>query len=130
MSNDPFASAGSSGVRITDYEGQLLLITPTEYITGIKTEYNDDKDAVLADFVVLDGKNKGEENSGVYVFPGKLIGALKRRIGANPNMVLGRLGKSKEKTKGNAAWILEPPTEADKKLAREHLAKQPQDPFA
>lgn len=131
MSQDPFASAGSTGVKITDYEGRLLLVTPNEYIQGLKTDYDEDKDAVDADVVVLDGEGAPEELDDVRIFQGKLIGSLKHRIGKKQNMVLGRLGKDSPKKKGqSAAWTFETPTDDDKKLAREYLAQQPADPFA
>src|SRR5690606_24862854 len=72
--SDPFASAGAAGTKITDFEGQLLLLRPTEYITGMKTEYSDDKDAVVAEVTVLDGPGAPEDLGEVYIFQGGLIG--------------------------------------------------------
>lgn len=131
MSNDPFAAAGTAGVKITDYEGNLLLVTPNDYVTGLKTDYDDDKDAVDVDVVVLDGPEGPEELNDVRIFQGALIGALKHRIGKRQSMLLGRLGKGEQKKKGqSAAWIFQTPTEEDKKVAREYLASKPADPFA
>lgn len=130
MSNDPFSNAGSgSGASITDFEGRLLLLTPTEYLDGddkVKTEYGD-KDVVVTDLVALDG-DEVQEESGVYVFQGKLIGALKRNVGKKP--VLGRLGRGTPAKKGQAKpWELQPATEADKQIARDYLARKTEDPF-
>lgn len=130
--SDPFASAGAAGVKITDYEDQLLLLRPTEYIEHMKTEYSDDKDAVVADVVVLDGDGAPEDLGEVYIFQGGLIGQLKNKIGKTPDMVLGRLGKGEAKKKGySAPWKFLTPTEEDKEKAREYLAKKPKpkDPF-
>lgn len=128
MSRDPFSSAGSSSAKITDFEGRLLLLTPTEYLDGenkVNTEYGE-KDVVITDLVALDGDV--EEESGVYVFQGKLIGALKRKIGKDP--VLGRLGKGDPAKKGQAKpWALLPPSDADKELARKYLASKNENPF-
>lgn len=54
--------------------------------------------------------------------------AKKRDTGV-PGMVLGRLGVGEAKDPGqNAPYILTPPTDADKAIARQYLAAQ--DPFA
>lgn len=141
---DPFASA-SSFDRITDLEGRLLLITPLEYLTGLETEYDKDKDAVDADVVVLDGVPDGgvETFDSMRIYQGPLIGALKRAANFNaqhpvdpatgfPKMVLGRLGQGEAKKKGfNPPWLFLPPTDEDKAVARKYIAEQkrPSDPF-
>src|SRR5690606_24664362 len=123
--SDPFASAGAAGTKITDFEGQLLLLRPTEYITGMKTEYSDDKDAVVAEATVLDGPGAPEDLGEVYIFQGGLIGQLKNKIGKTPDLVLGRLGKGEVKKKGfSAPWKLINPDEDDRPVARAYLAKQ------
>ncbi len=131
--SDPFASGGSSGVNITDFEGKLLLVYGTEYLSGedaIQTEYGE-KDVVVADIVVLDGDDT-EEHSGVYIFQGKLIGVLKRHVGKRP--YLGRLGKGEASKKGyQKPWAFLDPSDADKAVARkfiEERAAQAEDPFA
>lgn len=131
--SDPFATGGSSGVNITDFEGKLLLVYGTEYLSGddaIKTEYGE-KDVVVADVVVLDGDNT-EEHSGLYIFQGKLIGTLKRHVAKRP--YLGRLGKGEATKKGyQKPWAFEDPTEEDKAVAREFVKAreaQAEDPFA
>jgi len=131
--NDPFATGGSSGVKITDYEGKLLLVYGTEYLDGedkIKTEYGE-RDVVVADVVVLDG-DETEELSGVYFFQGGLVGTLKRHVGKRP--YLGVLGKKDSKKKGyQKAWAFLDPSDEDKAVARKFIedrAAQAEDPFA
>src|SRR5690606_5886098 len=98
--SDPFASAGAAGTKITDFEGQLLLLRPTEYITGMKTEYSDDKDAVVAEVTVLDGPGDQEDIGEVYIFQGGIIGQLKKKIGKKAELVVGSLSKGEDKKKG------------------------------
>lgn len=136
LMSDPFASgAGGSGASITDFEGDLLYIVPTEYLSGenaVKTADFGDKDVVVADVHVLDGDNKGAVEEGVYIFQGRLIGRLKRLVGRKP--YVGRLGKGKEKVKGNFPWEFSSElTDKERKLAREYhdsLPKDEEDPFA
>lgn len=141
MSNDPFDTP-SSGDRIQDLEGLLLLITPLEYLTEISTTFGD-TDAVDADVVVLDAENGPVDYSSMRVFPFALVGTLKRAAKFNeanpagdpatgrPKMVLGRLGKGEAKKGQSAPWVLQAPVDADKQLARDYLAKRPvDDPFS
>lgn len=131
--SDPFASGGNSGVKFTSFEGNLVLVYGTEYLTGddkVKTE-NGEKDVVVADVVVLDGEEGPEEHSGLYIFPTVLIGTLKRHVGKRP--YLGRLTKGSEKKNGNLPWIFQEPTEEDKAAARKYIdekAAKSEDPFA
>ena len=128
MPNDPFDSPDAGGAKVTDYEGCLLLLTPTEYKTGIQTTYGE-KDAVATDLVALDETESGdiEEHGDMLLFQGVLIGQTKGKVGRG--MVLGRLGKRPPSKPGqNPAWVLLDPTEEDKVTAREYLAKK--DPFA
>ena len=139
MSNDdPFTSA-SSGDRITDLDGQLLLITPIGYVEKVDTAFGE-TDAVDADVVALDGDNGPESFDGMKIFQGALIGVLKRAAKFNndfpagdpktgrPKMLLGRLGRGEAKKGQSAPWILTPPSEDDKQLARDYLAKAPAEP--
>lgn len=130
--SDPFASGpGGSSANITEFEGKLLLLYPKEYLYGenaVKTQDFGDKDVVVTDVHDLES---GQVENGVYVFQGRLIGALKRHVGKRP--YLGRLGKGSEKVKGNYPWEFSEPTEKDKKKAREYIANLPKeddDPFA
>jgi hypothetical protein len=119
--------APSNGVKITDYDGQLLLITPTGHEQGISTAYGP-ADAVDCTVVVLDGADAGQSFDGVRIFQKALQGQLRPKVGTG-RMVLGRLGKGTAKPGQSAPWLLAEPTEADKQTARDHLAKQPAAPF-
>lgn len=128
--SDPFASNrdSSSNVRIADFKGHLLLCTPTEHLEKISTTYGE-KDAIVTDIVVLDRGKDYEEYTGVLVFQGALIGALKRRIGNTKQpMLLGRLGQE-QRDKGNPAWVFQPITEDDAIAARTYLSSKETSPW-
>lgn len=128
MTTDLFdAATTSTGGLITDYEGALLLITPTEYRPEVNTTRGP-TDAVVVDFTVLDGARAGETATGSLIFPKVLKGALKSKVGTG-RMVLGRLGKGVAKPGQSAPWVLGEPTEQDKQTARDHLSKTVQPPF-
>lgn len=146
MSDDPFKSGSSGGAGITQYEGQLLLVTPTEYVESMSTSFGD-TDAVRVDLVVLDAPDGPEEVEDTLVFQRVLISAMKRQAIFNerypagdpntghPKMTLGVLAPDEEKKKKgqDAPWALMEPTDAQKKIAREYLANrktEPADPFA
>lgn len=113
--------ASGSKFRPADYQGHLLLVWPTEYRTGIKTDYGD-SDAIAARVVVLDGPEGAEEHDNVLFFQAALIGTLKPSVG-NSKPVLGRLGRGTSKPGQSAPFILTPFTEEDAKLAREYFAR-------
>lgn len=113
--------ASGSKFRPADYQGHLLLVWPTEYRTGIKTDYGD-SDAIAARVVVLDGENGYEEHDNVLFFQAALIGTLKPSVGNN-KPVLGRLGRGTSKPGQSAPFILTPFTEEDAKMAREYFAR-------
>lgn len=123
MTNDLFdAPSSSSGVKITDFDGQLLLITPTGHETDIPTAYGP-ADAVTATIAVLDGAGAGDEHAGVRIFQKALQGQLRPKVGTG-RMVLGRLGRGIAKPGQSAPWLLADPTEADKQTARDYLARK------
>lgn len=111
----------STGAKITEFEGRLLLIKPTEHREGITTAFGP-ADAVVADIAVLDGAQPGQEEYGVLVFQKALQGQLRPKIGTD-RYVLGRLGRGVAKPGQSAPWILAEPTEQDKNAARAHLNK-------
>lgn len=120
---DSFSQPASpSKFRPADYQGNLLLVYPTEYRTGIKTDYGD-SDAIAARVVVLDAANGVEEHDNVLFFQGALISTLKPSVGSS-KPVLGRLGRGTSKPGQSAPFILTPFTEADAKTAREYFANQ------
>lgn len=145
MADDPFKSGASGGAGITQFQGQLLLVTPTEYVESINTSYGD-ADAVRVDLVVLDGPDGPEEVEDTLVFQRLLISALKSQAKFNerhgvdpqtgyPKMTLGVLEPNTEKQKKgqDAPWDLLDPDDTQKALARKYLEgrkSEPADPFA
>jgi len=123
---DPFSNpAAGAKFDTKNHNGDLLLVTPTGYRTGIETKYGE-KDAVEAKVVVIneDDPSGSEEYDDALLFAGVLIGQTRPFI--NKGIVLGRLGQ-KETNKGNPAWVLADPTDAEKDVARKYLAsKAPQ----
>lgn len=125
--SDQFDSP-SSGARITDFEGSLLLVKPTSKEEGISTTFGL-ADAVVADVVVLDGGNaNAEPYTDVYVFQKALQGQLKAKVGSG-RYVLGRLGKGTAKPGQSPPWVLQDPNEKDKEAARVYLKTVEEPPF-
>lgn len=145
MSNDPFKTGSDGGAGITEYGGQLLLVTPTEYVETMSTSFGD-TDAVRVDFAVLDGPDGVEEVEDTLVFQRMLIGAMKRQAIFNekngvdpetgyPKMTLGVLIQDEDRKKKNqsAPWVLAEPSAEQAQAARDYLAgkkSEPADPFA
>lgn len=119
--NDPFNDPAAGGTKITEFEGRLILITPTGYEESISTAYGE-KDAVRANVVVVDEKTPqaSERHDDVLIFQGNLIGATKRFVGKG--MVIGRLGKGEAKKGQSEPWILTTATDEEKSYARQYLA--------
>lgn len=111
----------ASGAKITDFEGMLLLCTPTSFVEGILTTFGP-ADAVETTVDVLDGAKSGEAHAAVRIFQKALIGQLRPKVGTG-RMVLGRLGRGIAKAGQSAPWILQDPSDADKQAARTHLAR-------
>jgi hypothetical protein len=132
MSNDPFA-APSGGTKLAEYKGRLLLFTPQELQKDVETKYGK-SDAVLTDFVVLDGPEAGERQDNVRIFQKIFVSELSGRIGKERAMMLARVDTvpNKKDAEGKPVWVPLSPTEEDKAVAREYLAKAtaPADPFA
>jgi hypothetical protein len=119
---DMFDNPGElTGLTWENYVGRLMLLTPTEKVTGISTTVGT-KDAIRADIVVLDGPNSPEQFRDALVFPLVLQGQLRTNV-ATGRTVLGRLGQGDKKPGQNAPWKLADPTEADKSIARAHLGR-------
>ena len=92
-------SVNENGPKVADLAGQLLIITPTEYKTGIKTIHGD-AEAVEVSIVNLD-TNKNYDS--VLFFNVALRNALKTKIGQK---VLARIGQGTAKPGKSAPWIL------------------------
>lgn len=119
------APATSSGVKVADLNGHLLLISPLEYKTGIQTSMGD-AEAISCDVVDLD---TNEEHTSVLFFNGALRGALQPNIG---KQVLGRIGQGVAKPGKNPPWILNDATtnKADIDKATAYLAAKATGGFA
>lgn len=141
MARSDFDNAGEY-VKVTDFEGELILFTPTQYVDEVETTFGT-KDAVITDIAVLSADGNTEHDD-VMVFQGSLIAALKRRIKVNKTIerdpasgvvseyettttrrVLGVLGKGEAKKGQNAPYVLEPASEAQVALAAAYHAANP-----
>lgn len=141
--SDPFDDARSGFVRLENLVGRLLLVAPQsieERDSTLPGQQGKKYPSITADVIVLDGKADElvEEVpsllEGIFFSGSVVVAQLKPKLKkANP-LVLGRLGQQKSQTKGfGDAWVLEPPTDEDKALARPHANKyleEHADPFA
>lgn len=111
-----------------DNIGTLLLLDVLEYRTDYKgyDEGADDRDGVEVEVTVLDGDLAGEVYLKSTVHQGKLVAALKRKVGGS---VLGRLTQGPKVGKKAGAYELGAPTDADKKVADTFLAATGEVPF-
>jgi hypothetical protein len=104
-------STSNESVKVADLAGQLLIITPVEYKTGIQTVHGE-ADAVEVNIVNLD-TNKTHEN--VLFFNVALKNALKTKINEK---VLARIGQGSAKPGKSAPWILVDATNSPADLAK------------
>jgi hypothetical protein len=86
-------------IKVADLAGQLLIITPTDYKTGIKTVHGD-AEAVEVTLVNLDTDKTYDS---VLFFNVALRNSLKQKIGQK---VLARIGQGTAKPGKSAPWIL------------------------
>lgn len=139
MSQDPFDEARSGFIRLDDLLGRLLIVAPKTLEQRKSKENEGTYDAIMADVVVCDGPVTEEiENVPITLdniqFGGVVVvNQLKSKI-KDGKLVLGRLGQQERQSgkKGQPAWVLNPPTDKDKDLARPlALAyREANDPFA
>lgn len=94
----PSNNTGES-VKVADLAGHLLIITPTEYKTGIQTVHGL-AEAVEVEIIDLDTK---QTHSSLLWFNVALRNALKNKIGQK---VLARIGQGAAKPGKSAPWIL------------------------
>jgi hypothetical protein len=155
---DPFdapAPQQARGPRIRDLYGRLLLLVPRKLEENVpnRLQLGTTQDRLTADVIVLDGgpiafggrpenvppvphdkvAQVPHKTASQYISNRGLISqcreALAKRAQGQPGMVLGRLTVGTAKEEGqNAPYLLTPPTDADKALARQYLAQV--DPFA
>lgn len=119
--DDEFASgAPTSDFKISEVEGELVLITPLSVEEDIDTVHGS-ADAIKANIVVLDEKKpaKSESHDGALIFQRVLQSQLGPFVGKRK--VLGRIGRGVAKKGQDAPYVIEDPTEADKAVAREYL---------
>lgn len=111
-------------IKITEFEGNLLLITALEVMHGIASEFAKDgsgkADVTVANVAVIEDDGKGVEFEGLWIFQGGLQGQLRARVGTGKK-TLARLAKGPSQ-KGEFQWVLADPTDQDKALARIYLA--------
>lgn len=125
---DMFDGPGvASGLDLDEIEGRLVLIKPVSLETGLQTSFGD-KDAVRGDVTVLDGPEAPTEHLDVLIWPKVLQGQIRHNVGTG-RFNLGRLGKGTGKPGQKPPWKLGDPTDADKDIARAHLAAQTEAPF-
>lgn len=157
---DPFgdpAPQEARAPRFRELYGRLLLLVPKKLEAGIVSSRfkNPDgsaqtQDRMTADIIVLDGGTihyGGEPEKipsvphtktaepparwdNAYISFTGIISQCREAL-VKRGMVLGRLSKGADDSKGNPPWLLQPATDADKVLARQWLAAQPPpaDPF-
>lgn len=121
--NQPGTGAGDK-IDLKTLHGRLLLVYPKRIEKGVITQGFGEKDPLVADVVVLDGPKPGEELLDAFLFPGVLIGQLKKFIG-DPNPALGRLTYGEAKPGMNAPWMLAEYSAADAQLATQWVNSHP-----
>jgi hypothetical protein len=122
MADDMFdGPASRTDVRITDFEGNLLLVKPLQVDKDIPTVFGD-ANATTCDLIVLDGEHAGEQHKGLMLFQKALQAQLADRVGSG-RMLLGRLGKGVAKPGQSPPWLFTDPTEEERGMARAWVAK-------
>lgn len=140
---DPFAAPAdivSEFPSAASFKGRLVLIQPTKLELDRPKDNGQLEDLVTATVTVVDGEGDvqlcpSQVPSGIYVpgpvYPGvwfsqdRVVKAICPGRKLSSQMRLGRLNTFKPgpAKKGNP-WGLEAPTDADKQMARDFLAKQ------
>ncbi len=125
---DPF-SAPASSVKVTDFDGRLILVNPREAVAAIPTIHGP-ADAIRAAVVVLDAAGGPEVYDDVMIFQ-KVLGAqLRPKITpAGDGWVLGRLGTGAAKPGQSAPWKLVETTESENQAARDWFTARNRPPF-
>lgn len=129
MSNDEFDSATSGFFKAEEHVGRLILVRVVKYgedYAGFGDQADVPRDGIEAEVTILDGDDAGREYQQSTVFQARLIGALKGKVGRK---VLGRLDLGEKTKYGKKPYILVEPSDADKTLARDFLARQGEVPF-
>ena len=121
--SDPFKTKSELNPRFSfpkppDYKGELLLFSVTADDITDQYKENDRKDAAAADLTVLTGEHAGELFENAKFTQASLVKTL--RAAGVGELVLGRLDQVPT-NKGNPAWVLKDPSDADKKLALKYI---------
>ena len=93
------APVANEGVKVADFNGHLLIVSPIEFKANIQT-VNGPADAIEVNVVDLD---TNEEHISLLWFNVALKNALKPLIGQK---VLGRIGQGVAKPGKNPPWLL------------------------
>lgn len=114
--------------RPADNVGALLLVRVEDYRTDYDgyDDPDEKRDGVEVVVTVLDGDNTGTVYLKSTVHQGRLVAALKRKVGG---AVLGRLTQGPRQGKKAGAYELAKATEDDKKVADTFLAASGEVPF-
>jgi hypothetical protein len=126
---NPFGTSMSSGDRLKDYVGRLILVTPTEFIEDFQTSIGE-AEVIIADVVVIDEKDvtKSKELTSTVIFGRALVPYLKRKM-EKGEQALGRYVQREPASKGKSgAYAIEAPTNEEIGLGLKYL--QSLNPFA
>lgn len=111
---DPFAmpSGGGSDYKISEFLGELLLVSPTEVDSMVTSVSKDGpSEFVRVDVIRLDNGNERVDD--LLVFQEALRRTLKKVLRGDNAWVLGRLEMGTAQKGKNAPYILSKPTEED-----------------
>jgi hypothetical protein len=131
MPTNPFGTSMSSGDRLKDYVGRLMIVTPTEFIEDFQTSIGE-TDVIIADVVIIDEKNppKSKELTSTVIFGRALVPYLKRKLEKN-EQALGRFEQREPASKGKSgAYALAAPTGEEIALGVQYLDSIRANPFA
>jgi len=113
--------APNSGVKLADFTGCLVIITPTS--VGVEKTSLGEREVTRVDLDVLDGEQQGSY-ANVFVF-GKV---LRQQLTVG-EQVVGRLGHGTASAGRSAPWVLLPATAAELKVAEDFLVTGWPSPF-
>lgn len=134
QTDDLFDDARTGFIKGDDLEGRLLLIKPLSVGERESTQpgsLGKMYEFVETDTVVLDGEPSEMietvpfDVEGFQFSGARVVGFLKPKVRTG-RMALGRLVRVKVKGRTDA-WELQPPTDADREIARAYIASRPSD---
>lgn len=113
MSNDFDDADTSDFFTIKDHVGDLVIIAVNEFKPKFPT-INGDRDTIVAEVAVVEGKDADTRYSEALLFGSKLVPQLRNKIGST---VLGRIQLGDKQPGKNAPYILEKASDSDKNKA-------------